>query len=776
MTELPVTWSATWISPTDARGTPGARPAYALRGELVVTKPVRSAVLWATAHGIYELTIDGMRVTRDELTPGYTDYTHHLQVQQYDVTSLLRPGASELRALLADGWYRGQVGLTRAADQWGDRTAFLAQLTITYEDGSTTTTGTGDSWQWSHSHITVADLIEGQHEDRRLVGVHDWRPVAAQAVGTETLVVSPSPPVRAIEEIVPVAVTEVGSAHVVDLGRNINGRVRLTSLGPAGTELVLTHGEAVDSDGDVTTEHLVPDVPFLPQPLTAGQVDRVVSAGVDGDVFEPRFTTHGFRYVRVEGHPGPLSTVDVTGVVVHTDLRPRGTFRCDDDRANRLHEAAVWSFRGNACDIPTDCPTRERAGWTGDWQLFAPTATYLYDVHGFSVKWLRDLAAAQWTDGTLNNMAPMPVAERTGPLRGLNGSAGWGDAIVLVPWELYQEYGDVAVLVEMWPHITRWLDRARRLAAAARHPDRIVRRPEPAAHEKHLWDNGFHWGEWLVPGEDVSDFAAFIAADKGDTATAYLAWSARHASAIAALLGDTASAARYDELAEAASAAWRAEYVNADGHVVPHTQANLVRALSFGLVADEHRQRVADDLAALVTSKGKHLGTGFLATPLLLPALADHGHLDLAYALLFQNSPPSWLTMIDRGATTVWESWEGVDENGTPHESLNHYSKGAVISFLHRYVAGLRRVEPTWRRFRVEPRPGGGIRSTSTTHTTRHGTISVAWRLDDERFALELDVPSGTVAEVRLPGETAHEVGPGIHRLACRMPDHGTEA
>ncbi|HET6937473.1 MAG TPA: alpha-L-rhamnosidase C-terminal domain-containing protein [Nocardioides sp.] len=442
--------------------------------------------------------------------------------------------------------------------------------------------------------------------------------------------------------------------------------------------------------------------------------------------------------------------------------------RHEHDRVNRLHEAAVWSFRGNACDVPTDCPTRERAAWTGDWALFVPTATYLYDVDGFSRKWLRDLAATQWEDGNLCNMAPMPIAERTGFMATLNGSAGWGDAIVLVPWELYLEYGDPQVLRDAWPAMVRWLDRARLMASTQRHPERAAAFPDERPHEKYLWDTGFHWGEWLVPGEDPldghGDFPAFVAADKGDTATAYFAWSTRHAAAIARVIGEEEAAAHYEELSRNIAHAWRTEYV-VDARVEPHTQANLVRALAFDLVPDDLRQRTADDLVALVRKDGTHLGTGFLATPYLLPVLADAGHLDVAYELLLQDSPPSWLAMIDRGATTLWERWEGVDDDGVPHESLNHYSKGAVISFLHRYVAGLQRLEPTWRRFRVWPRPGGGIISAGTEHVTPHGPAAVSWRLDGDGFGLDVRVPESCVAEVVLPDGRELEVGPGSHPL-----------
>ncbi|HET6937474.1 MAG TPA: alpha-L-rhamnosidase C-terminal domain-containing protein [Nocardioides sp.] len=342
------------------------------------------------------------------------------------------------------------------------------------------------------------------------------------------------------------------------------------------------------------------------------------------------------------------------------------------------------------------------------------------------------------------------------------------DAIVLVPWELYLEYGDPQVLRDAWPAMVRWLDRARLMASTQRNPERAAAFPDEQPHEKYLWDTGFHWGEWLVPGEDPldghGDFPAFVAADKGDTATAYFAWSTRHAAAIARVIGEEEAAAHYEELSGNITHAWRTEYV-VDGRVEPHTQANLVRALAFDLVPDDLRQRTADDLVDLVRKDGTHLGTGFLATPYLLPVLADAGHLDVAYDLLLQDSPPSWLAMIDRGATTLWERWEGVDDDGVPHESLNHYSKGAVISFLHRYVAGLQRLEPTWRRFQVAPRPGGGITSAGTEHVTPHGPAAVSWRLDGDGFGLDVRVPDGCVAEVVLPDGRELEVGPGSHSL-----------
>jgi alpha-L-rhamnosidase len=475
--------------------------------------------------------------------------------------------------------------------------------------------------------------------------------------------------------------------------------------------------------------------------------------------------------VRIEGHPGPLTPHDVRGVVVHTDLRRTGWFACSDDRINRLHDAAVWSLRGNAVDIPTDCPHRERAGWTGDWQLYVPTAAFLYDVAGFTTKWLRDVAADQWPDGTVANISPTARAEgRESPIAGLNGSAGWGDAAVIVPWELYRAYGDDQVLAAMWPTLTAWLDRTERLAAGARHPSRVARRPRPAPHERYLWDTGFHWGEWLVPGQDLSGGpAALAAADHGDVATAYYAHSTRLASHIAAVLGRDDDAARYAALSDRVRDAWCTEYLGADGRLTPDTQATHVRALAFDLAPADVRPAVADRLAELVRAAGTHLATGFLATPSLLPVLADAGRLDVAYDLLLQDTAPSWLAMIDRGATTMWEHWDGVDAGGVPHDSLNHYAKGAVVSFLHRCTAGLEILEPAYRRFRVRPRPGGGLTWAEAAHESPYGRIESSWRVDGDTLHLRVVVPAGTAAEVVLPDGRTSDAGPGTHTFLSNL-------
>src|SRR5262245_43512260 len=371
-------WVARWIEPYEPeRAEPGHRPAYILRRAFDLDRVDAQARLYPTAHGIYETFLNGTRVGDLELAPGTTSYPNNLDVQTYAVGALLVEGANAWDVVLSDGWYRGKNGFPQLADCYGDMVAFLGQLHV-----GDAVIATGDGWESATGPILAADLMAGQMEDHR-VAPRDWHPAAVVDHGVAQLTISPAPPVRRVETIRPVAVTRPRpEVQVVDLGQNINGWVRLTDLGPAGTTITLSHGEALAPDGDVTTDHIAGFNFVTMEAAPAYQIDRVTSAGVDGDVFEPRHTTHGFQYVRIEGHPRRLTPADVSGVVVHTDLERRGWFRCSDVRVNRFHEITEWSFRDNACDIPTDCPQRERAGWTGDWQVFVPSGAFLYDVAG----------------------------------------------------------------------------------------------------------------------------------------------------------------------------------------------------------------------------------------------------------------------------------------------------------------------------------------------------------------------------------------------------------
>ncbi|CAH0299737.1 hypothetical protein SRABI26_04497 [Arthrobacter sp. Bi26] len=778
----PGDWTAQWIGPDEpAVQDPGERPGHALSKTFTLDKAPETARANATAHGIYELFINGVRVGDQQLTPGSTSYHSTLQVQTCNIAALLRPGANTVRAVLTDGWYRGTFGYTRDADMYGTQTAFLAQLELE-SGGERTVIGTDDSWHVSATEIVSADLMAGQRVDLRRRHQGAGRAVLRNGGGA-TLTGPVAPPTRIVEELSPVAIRRLANGNqIVDLGQNINGWIRLSRLGAPGETVTLVYGEALGSDGDVTQEHLRPhDFRSPGQFLGAGQVDSVVASGAPGEVFEPRHTTHGFQYIAVQGLDADLEPADIVGCMVQTDLERLGTFNCSDGRLNKLHDIVEWSFRGNACEVPTDCPQREKAGWTGDWQLFVPTAAYLFDVAGFTAKWLRDVRTDQWDNGVVANISPSPGPEVTSAdfMAFTNGSSGWGDAVVMVPWEIHLATGDTGILEQNWEAMERWLGFIRSTAEGNRHPARAAAHATPAPHEQYLWDTGFHFGEWMEPDGPAPDLFASRSADNGIVATAYYRHSSAIMARIAAVLGKEDKARELGELSDNVRRAWQQEYLRADGTVADGTvgagaasgssQANCVRALAFDLVPDSGRSAVVTQLVTLVRGAGTHLGTGFLATPYLLPVLADNGQLDLAYELLMQDSEPSWLVMVDRGATTMWEAWDGIGADGTARQSLNHYSKGAVVSFLHRYMAGLRQApgSAAYERIIIEPRPGAGITSAATSHRGPQGLIAVSWAIGDGGITLVATVPSGTTAEVRLAGQPNTAVGPGTHTLTA---------
>ena len=773
-------WVAEWIAPVEIDRAPaGSRPTHLMRTEFDAPPGIARARLHITAHGLYEAHLNGERIGDIELTPGYTEYRDRLQVQVYDVTEQLRVGGpNALVVELSDGWYRGKVSIFRFSEQWGETTAVLAQLVIETEDGASTLVVSDSSWR-STPTGHLADIIDGETIDLREAVPRDmgpgydvsaWNAVEVESHELTNLVGSSAPPVRRKEDVIPIAIVRL-DAHrqIVDLGQNIAGWLRIRNLGARGNRVTLTFGEVLDLAGDVTQVNLAPALPFMPEPLAAGQIDHLISDGDPSTTAETRHSSHGFRFVRVEGLDHDLAREDVTAVVVHTDLRRTGWFECSDESLNLLHEAAVRSFRGNAIDIPTDCPVRERAGFTGDWQIFFPAAAYLYDVSGFSTKWLRDLAVGQRDDGIIGNVAPAPRSEREHPIAGgMNGSAGWGDAAVIVPWEQYVTSGDERVLAESWPMMVRWIQRVRSSAATQRHPSRIARHAEPAPHERYLWDSDFHWGEWLAPDGKELDFGAFMASDKSIVSTAYFRRSTQLMSRIATVLGQRTVAAEYAELSERIRRAWCLEFLDDRGNVTSDSQADCVRALAFDLVPPESRDRVGSQLADLVRANGNHLSTGFLATGMLLPTLADAGHADLAFAVLQQRTAPSWLDMIDRGATTMWEHWEGFTPDGLPFESHNHFSKGAVITFLHRYVAGIRPLleAPGYRSFEVVPHVGGGVTSATGRFECRFGLIESIWSIADGVFRIRVTVPAGTTCRLVMPSGLTHGLMQGTHQFA----------
>ncbi|MDI2129418.1 alpha-L-rhamnosidase [Yinghuangia seranimata] len=744
-------WSARFVTPDWTEDTSRDNPCPVLKRRFDVDGPVRSARLYATALGLYEAELNGVRVGDTVLAPGWTPYGQRLRYQTYDVTDLLRTGPNELTVTLADGWYRGRLGFEGKRALYGERLALLAQLEITHEDGTVVVVVTGEdgSWQAAHGPVRRASLYDGETYDAR-VSPDSWRGVRAEAYDLARLSAPVGPPVRPTEELAPVVVTTSPSGKtIVDFGQNLVGWLGVTVDGEAGQELVLRHAEVLQ-DGELATEPL----------RTAEATDRYILRGGGAETWEPRFTFHGFRYAEITGWPGDFDPAHVRAVVVHSDMARTGRFTCSDDLVNRLHENAVWSMRGNFVDVPTDCPQRdERLGWTGDIQAFAPTACQLYDSAGFLASWLADLAVEQGADGTVPFIVPKAAASGSDL-----PTAAWGDAATIVPWTLYLRYGDAGVLDAQFDSMRAWVDKVAELAG----PDL-------------LWNSGFQFGDWLDPTAPPEQPQA------GKTppdvvATAYFARSAQIVADAAEILGREKEAAHYADLAARVRAAFQAEYTTANGRVIPDAQTAYALALQFGLLPrEEQRVRAADRLAALLRENGYRIGTGFVGTPLMCDALADHGHLDAAYRLLLQQECPSWLYTVVQGGTTIWERWDSLRPDGTLNSSgmtsFNHYALGAVVDWLYRTVAGLDAAEPGYRRLRIAPRPGGGLTHASAELRTPYGPASVAWRRDGDSVTVEADVPPNTTADVQLPdGQPMVTVGSGQHTWTVALPEYAARA
>ncbi|MGC5167575.1 family 78 glycoside hydrolase catalytic domain [Luteimicrobium sp. DT211] len=747
----PGDWRARAITPAGPVEDAELRRPPLLRHEFDVDGTVRSARLYLTAHGLVEAELNGARVGGDALAPGWTVYPHRLQYATYDVAPLLRRGRNAVGALLGDGWYRGRIGFDGGTrDIYGDRLALLAQLEITYDDGRREVVATGPGWRAGVGGILSSGLYEGERHDARAhprgwsePGFDDagWGPVDEVDRDPATLVALESPPVRCTEELAPVSVVPTSrGSYLIDFGQNLVGRVRIDVDGPAGTRVVVRHAEVLQDDA------------LYVRPLRAAtSVDEYVLDGTGRQHWEPRFTVHGFRYVEVEGWPGELAPDAVVARVLHTDMRRTGGFACSDPRVQRLHDNVVWSLRGNFVGLPTDCPQRdERLGWTGDIQVFAPTATFLYDCAGLLSSWLRDLALEQLPDGTVPWFVPTIYGNEmwTPPRPG----AAWGDAAVIVPWTLYERYGDVGVLRRQYPSARAWVECVERIAG----PDR-------------LWDEGFQLGDWLDPTAPPTD-PADAQTDRYLVATAYFARSARLLSRTADVLGETADAARFAGLADEIAAAFRARYVTPSGRMTSDAPTAYAIAIAFDLLPEPSRVAAGERLAELVRRSGDVVTTGFVGTPVILDALTATGHVDRAYALLTQTACPSWLYMVEQGATTIWERWDSMLPDGTVNPgdmtSFNHYALGAVAEWLHTTVAGLRQVSPDGDRFVVRPRPGGGLTWASAWLDGPAGRVAVRWDVVGQELRLRVDVPVGATVEVDLGSGERSVLGSGAHEVA----------
>jgi alpha-L-rhamnosidase len=743
------TWPADWIG--DGRALPvfETAPARHLRGTFLVDRPPVRARLYVSALGLVEPWLNGAQVTQDLFVPGWPDYRRRVFYAAFDVTPLVRTGENTLGLILGDGWYSGTM-IPR--HQYGAQAMVSAFLDLTGDDGRVTTISTGEGWRWTDAGpITMNSIYHGESYDarRELAGWADprpsaegtgWKPVTVRA-GRHTpaaFTARMSPPVRRIETLKPVAVTRRGpNVHVFDLGQNMTGWVRLRVQAEAGRTITLRFAEMLDADGSLFTASL----------RTARATATYVARGAALEEWEPRFTYFGFRYVELTGVDDPRPDA-IEGIVIHTDLRRTGEFESSSAPLNQLWKNTLWSQKGNFLEVPTDCPQRdERAGWTGDAQVFAPAALYNLESGTFFRQWLHAVR-----DGLRDG--PQGGYPDVAPYTGFgHGSAGWAEAGVIVPWLVWLHTGDRRVLEENLPTIQHAIE-----LMATQAPDGI--RLVPPA-----------WGDWLAPG-----FPRYKSPPRQDLiATAYYAHATDLAARIAEVIGRRALAASNRALRDQARAAFQRAYIAHDGRVADDVQTSYLLTLAFDLAHPAQRAQIAAHLVRALQEKDNHLATGFLGTPLITPVLTRIGRPDLAYTVLQQTTFPGWLFPVLHGATTIWERWDSwTPEQGFNKDnmnSFNHYAYGSVVSWFYDTIAGLQPLPdaPGWRRFRIAPLPGGGLTHASATLRTPHGEASSAWRIEDGRLLLLVGIPPNTRAEVVLPARSTA----GILLDGVPLPGHG---
>jgi len=744
-------WNAEdkWIFSNISGGPRSSAPAPFFRKEFWLDRTVSSATLQITALGLYEAEINGQRVGDHVFAPGWTDYKIRVPVQSYNVTGLLRPGNNCIGAVLGDGWFCGYAGW-QGRENYGERPELLACLEVLFEDGSALRIGTDKSWCWAAGPVLENDLLMGEvYDARREFGdwslpgfdASDWLPALSRKKRDIQFDAQPYPPVRRIEERVPVL---LGSG-IYDMEQNFSGRVRIRVTAPRGTTLTLRHAEVLNPDGSLYLENL----------RQARATDIYTCKGGGPETWEPRFTFHGFRYVEVRGLTKD-APIEMTGVVLHSDTPPTGSFSCSHPLLNQLQRNITWGQRSNFLEVPTDCPQRdERLGWTGDAQVFVRTAAFNMDVRAFFEKWMRDARDAQRPRGGIP--AVIPAGEFTSME---DGGPAWADAMVICPWTIYLCYGDRTILEDNYDAMRKFLE------FTTKYSSRNHIRSHPDIDMFH----GF--GDWLA-----LDGSGHVegATPKDLIGTAFYANDARIMARVADLLGRPKDAAKFGALHGKIVKAFQRRFVTPDGLLASGTQTSYVLALHFDLLPEPLRPVAARELVRDIERRNFHIATGFVGTPYILDVLTGAGYLDIAYRLLEQDTFPSWLFPVKNGATTIWERWDGwTPDKGFQDKgmnSFNHYAYGAVGDWMYRTVAGLELDElaPGFRQIRFQPRPGGTLTSAQAELITPFGSAAIAWKRNGDHLEVDLLVPDGASAGFSTPpGFTppdAMEFGAGRHHL-----------
>jgi alpha-L-rhamnosidase len=737
-------WKAKWIEM--GGDTLRYSPSPHFRKEFTLSKTVANARIYVTSHGFYELQLNGKKVGDQVLTPGWTSYSKRLQYQVYDVTGMLLNGNNAVGAVLGDGWYRGTLAWGNNWAIYGKRLGLLLQLKVTYTDGSETMITSDETWKASNDGaIRMNDIYNGETYDatNKLTGWNNpgyddkkWESVKTGNYNNANLIASEGAPVRKIQEIKPVKIfkTPKGSL-IVDMGQNMVGWLRLKVSGKKGTVVTLRHAEVLDKFGEFYTTNLRAAKCQLTYTL----------AGTGEEVYEPRFTFMGFRFVEVNGFPGELTTENLTGIVVHSDMAVTGSFESSNPLINQLQHNIQWGQYGNFVDVPTDCPQRdERLGWTGDAQAFCRTAAYNMDVSSFYTKWLKDIAADQKPGGEVPDVIP-DILNKQGSVS-TQPSAGWGDVSVIAPWTMYMVYGDIHFLENQYQSMKAWVEYIRKKAG-----------------DSYIWKGGSKYGDWLFYHPPVNNHTEPDGYTEHDfIATAFYAYSAGILADAAKILGKSEDAKMYSDLFNNIKEVFINEYVTKAGRVGTCSQTSYVLALKFNLLPDNLRGKAAEFLVSDIKSRNNHLSTGFLGTPYLCHVLSDNGFTDVAYDLLLQESYPSWLYPVKMGATTIWERWDGEKTDSTFQDpgmnSFNHYAYGAIGDWMYRVSAGIETMGPGYRHIIIQPHPTKKLTFSRASFESSYGTIASGWERKEGKILIKVRIPANTTATIILPAANQDKV------------------
>lgn len=735
-------WKAKWI---EMEGdTQRYSPSPHFRKEFQVGKKISSARVYITSHGFYELHLNGKKVGDLVLTPGWTSYGKRLQYQIYDVTSMLQTGNNAIGAALGDGWYRGT--LPRGWATFGNKLGLLMQLRILFSDGSEMLIVSDGSWTASNNGaIRMNDIYNGETYDatKRLTGWDQpgysdksWVSVTTGNYNYSNLIASEGSQPRKIQEIKPVKIFRTPKGKlIVDMGQNMVGWLRLKVTGSKGTVITLRHAEVMDKFGEFYTTNL----------RGAKCELKYTLAGTGEEIYEPRFTFMGFRFVEVSGFPGELTTENLTGIVIHSDMTVTGSYECSNPSINQLQHNIQWGQKSNFVDVPTDCPQRdERLGWTGDAQAFCRTAAFNMDVSSFFTKWLKDVAADQRSGGEVPDVIP-DVLNKQGSLT-IQPSAGWGDVAVITPWTMYLVYGDKRLLRTQYPSMKAWVDYIKKKAG-----------------DSYIWKGGSKYGDWLFYHPPVNNHPEPDGyTDHDFIATAFYAYSTSILVAAARELGNTEDEGYYEAVYNKIKEVFINEYVTNTGRVGTNSQTSYVLALMFNLLPNNLREKAAGFLVDDIKSRKNHLSTGFLGTVYLCHVLSSTGHTDVAYDLLLQDSYPSWLYPVKMGATTIWERWDGQKTDSTFQDpgmnSFNHYAYGAIGDWMYRVSAGIETMGPGYKHLILQPHPSEKLTYSKASFESSYGTVASGWERNGGKVLINVKIPANTTATIILPVNSATNV------------------